>query len=642
MPPLIRRVLLATILACAWAAYCRADNYHNFRVAVYIPVQLVNRFTDPQVLESEWATIHRQLKIDKVYIETTRGRVTADDALLEKVKAFFLQQGVSVAGGMTFEAGGGGQFESYCYTDPKDRDFVRAITEKTARHFDEIILDDFFFVTTKRPSDVAAKGNKSWSQFRLELMDEVAANLLIKPAKAINPKLKFVIKFPNWYEHFQGLGFDLEKEPEIFDGIYAGTETRDSASTDQHLQPYESYEIVRYFEAIKPGGNGGGWVDTYSIHYIDRYTEQLRDTLLAKAREITLFNWAALVQTVRPGDRPWENSPTSLDYKALTAAYQASPSNQGHDMTIASVAGQALLQADEFLGKLGNPVGLASYKPHHSSGEDFLHNFLGTAGIPIELYPTFPTSASVVLLTEAAKQDPEIIAKIKAQLDAGKKVIITSGLLRALQGKGIEDIIEASCSDQKANVTGYSFAFGSGTGADLGGAGAPILFPQIQFFTNDAWPLIRGETGGNGFPLLLMDRYTNGTLYILTIPDDFKDLYRLPQPVLTTLKNILLKEQFAQLDAPAQVALFTYDNHTLVVESYLPDPTDSVIYLPAGYTQLRNLQTGDTVSSQPAPEPAPNPRQRFRPRDTRARFPLHLPPHSFAAFSAESGTPSEH
>jgi len=636
MHPVIHRA--AAFFAVVWAlsSVCCAANYQSFKVAVYIPVQLVNRFSDLTVLEGEWATINRQLKIDKVYIESTRGRVNAEDEVLEKVKAFFLQHGVAVAGGMTFEATGGGQFQSYCYTDPKDRDFVRAITEKTARHFDEIILDDFFFVTTKFPSDVAAKGNRSWSEFRLELMDEVATNLLVKPAKAINPKLKFVVKYPNWYEHFQGLGFDLAKEPQIFDGIYTGTETRDPTITDQHLQPYESYEIMRYFENIKPGGNGGGWVDTFGLRYIDRYTEQLRDTLLGKAREITLFNWALLLEPVNAGARPWEDQPTSLDYNALRKSYSAASANAGHEITVASVAAQALLQADTFVGKLGNPVGLASYKPHHSFGEDFLHNFLGTAGIPIELYPEFPTSAPLVLLTEAAKMDPEIVTKIKAQLDAGKNVVITSGLLHALQGKGIEDIVEAEYTDHKANVGDFAFAYGAGAGAAPVSAKAPILIPQIRFYTNDAWPLIRGETGNNGFPLLLMDRYTHGIVYILTIPEDFGDLYRLPQPVLTAMKNILLKDQFAQLDGPAQVALYTYDNQTLVVESYLPDATDSVLYLPEGYTKLHDLQSGQVLTAKPpVEEPAEPRRRRYRPQDHRARFAIHLLPHSFAAYSAE-------
>jgi hypothetical protein len=50
-------------------------------------------------------------------------------------------------------------------------------------------------------------------------MTEAASELVIKPAKAVNPKVKVVIKFPNWYEHFQALGFDLATEPLLFDVI---------------------------------------------------------------------------------------------------------------------------------------------------------------------------------------------------------------------------------------------------------------------------------------------------------------------------------------------------------------------------------------------------------------------------------------
>ena len=113
--------------------------------------------------------------------------------------------------------------------------------ELVARHFDEIILDDYFFVTTKNDSDIAAKGNRSWTQFRLDLMNEVGRNLVVGAARAVNPRVKVVIKYPNWYEHFAGLGFDLEQGPKIFDGIYTGAETRDPDETEQFLQQYESY-----------------------------------------------------------------------------------------------------------------------------------------------------------------------------------------------------------------------------------------------------------------------------------------------------------------------------------------------------------------------------------------------------------------
>jgi len=59
----------------------------------------------------------------------------------------------------------------------------------------------------------------------------------------------------------------------------------------------------------------------------------------------------------------------------------------GSEPTMARVAGYALEQADAFLGKLGRPVGIASYKPYQSTGEDFLHNYFGNLGIPLTCIP---------------------------------------------------------------------------------------------------------------------------------------------------------------------------------------------------------------------------------------------------------------
>ncbi len=88
-------------------------------------------------------------------------------------------------------------------------------------------------------------------------MRKVSQDLVLGPAKAVNPKVRVIIKYPNWYEHFQGTGYDLEKQSQMFDGIYTGTETRDPVITDQLLQQYESYSIVRYFDNIRPVGSDG-------------------------------------------------------------------------------------------------------------------------------------------------------------------------------------------------------------------------------------------------------------------------------------------------------------------------------------------------------------------------------------------------
>ena len=80
--------------------------HENFRVAVYIPVGVVERIKDPAWLDQSWEQIASQVRVDKVYIESYRSGVLADDALLETVKAFFTARGVQVAGGIAFAAGG--------------------------------------------------------------------------------------------------------------------------------------------------------------------------------------------------------------------------------------------------------------------------------------------------------------------------------------------------------------------------------------------------------------------------------------------------------------------------------------------------------------------------------------------------------
>jgi len=631
---------ILSLIACL-AALCsvRAGNYQNFGVAVYIPVRVVDTFADPKVLQAQWDVINSQVKVDKVYIEVQRDGILASDKLLEDVKKFFVDRGVRVAAGSAFTGAEAEQFKSFCYTDPENRAFVKKTSELAARHFDEFILDDFFFNNSKTDSDIAAKGARSWTDFRLDLMDEAAANLILKAAKDVNPKIKVVIKFPNWYEHFQGNGFDLDKEPKMFDGIYTGTETRDPVMTDQFLQQYESYQIIRYFENIKPGANGGGWVDTYGSLYVDRYAEQLWDTMFAKAREMTLFNWQLLTMKAGAGARTqWESLPTSFNFNAVANAYKPAGEGAPDEPSWATVAGVALRQADSVVGMLGNPIGIASYKPYQSTGEDFLHNYIGMIGIPIDLHPEFPAAAKVVLLTESAKFDKDIVAKIRKQLEDGKSVVITSGLLRALKGKGIESICETEVTESKVLAREYSWGWGAGDRTGLGAdENRPsILFAEVHFLTNDAWGLVSALENGNGYPILLMDKYSKGTLYVWAIPDNFRNLYALPAEVTAAIRNIVMADFFVRIDGPSQVSLFAYDNNTFVVESYLPTQAETKVTVQGTFSKLRNLVTGEVIPSYVPEEPKGFPwRRRRADAPAASHFLVPMLPHSFAAFVPE-------
>jgi hypothetical protein len=263
------------------------------------------------------------------------------------------------------------------------------------------------------------------------------------------------------------------------------------------------------------------------------------------------------------------------------------------EATLALAAGYAFEQADRVVGELGKPLGVASYKPYHSTGEDFLHSYLGMLGIPIDLQPEFPADANTILLTECAKADPRLVERIQGKLQAGKTVVITSGLLRALLGKGIEHIVELQMPERKAPVKEFQIGWFGHAKID-----EPMLIPQIQYLTNDAWEEISCLGGVTGYPLLLSAQYGGGMLYVLTIPDNFSDLYRLPAEVLNRMRETLTRDLPVRLEGPGQVALFVYDNDTFIVESFRESGGVVRLVTDKRIAKLRELLTGRELVGQ--------------------------------------------
>jgi hypothetical protein len=595
-----------------------ADNsYINFETSVYTRVFEVQKMKDPEWLKATFEEMDQHLKIDKIYLETHRDMTVIEEDALEPIIKFFKERGIKTAGGITITVSEPNNFETYCYTNEEHRKKLKQIVEMTARHFDELILDDFFYTSCKCEKCIAAKGSRSWPEFRMDLLAEAGKSLVVDPAKAVNPNIKVVIKYPNWYEHFHGLGFDLDRGPEIFDGIYTGTETRDSVMTDQHLQEYHGYQIFRYFENLAPKRNGGGWVDTYASNSADRYAEQLWLTLLAKAPEMTMFDYMQMGLPVTENLRgSWQGTGTSFDFDAMIKPY-ISEGKYKKEANMALVAATALKRIDKVLGHLGTPTGLKGYRPHYSTGEDFLHSFIGMVGIPMDLYSEFPAEEGIIFLTESAKFDPDIVKKIRKQLMDGKDVVVTSGLVRALEGNGLEDIVELDYTDRKAIVKNYK----AGWGGMIKGE-EEIMIPQIQYFTNDSWEQVSALDGGMGWPMLHMADYGNGKLYVLTIPDNFGDLYSLPAEVLNKFRDTLCKKHFVRLHGPSKVSVFLYDNNTAVVHSFNDEPVDIKLVTKKG-RKIKDIESGDNLKGTDIPGIWGRP-------STEKAFDLTVKPHSYA------------
>lgn len=619
-----KSLILSLFLSIGLVLFCQMPPYKNFKVAVYTRAYEVKDMADAKKLEKSWEAISKQVGINKIYLETHRDQLIVDEKTLSSAIRFFKSKGLEVAGGITYTIDESNNFETYCYTKPEHRQKVKDIAEYTARHFDELILDDFFFTSCKCDLCIEAKGNKSWTDFRLDLMTKAAEELVIGPAKAVNPKVKVVIKYPNWYEHFQGLGFNLEKEPAMFDGIYTGTETRDPVFTDQHLQQYESYLIVRYFENLAPGRNGGGWVDPGAAFYLDRYAEQFWLTLFAKAPEVTMFDYRQLQNPVRFSQRgTWQGSHTSFDFDAMMKPVGLKDGSVIYPPTIARAAGLAFETADKVIGLLGNPVGIKSYRPYHAIGEDFLQNYLGMIGIPMDIVPEFPMDGNIILLTESASFDPHVVDKIKERLQSGKNVMITSGLLRALTGKGIEDIVELRYTDRKALVTDFKAGWGP-----LVKSSSEILIPQINYLTNDSWEEASAIKGATGWPVLHRAQYSKAYLYVLTIPENFSDLYLYPEPILNRIRSVISRDLNIKLEGSSKVSLFYYDNGTFVLQSFLDEPVTVRILGRKSVKSLTDLVSNENIQGSLRTYPG----FRNRQPDPEMSFELTIKPHSFRAF----------
>ncbi|MDR0972729.1 MAG: hypothetical protein LBM61_01925 [Prevotellaceae bacterium] len=618
------------LLVCLFAAgiALQAGHYKGFKVSIYTRAYEVEKMKDLHWLDSTWNIISAQLQVDKIYLETHRDLLIVPSATLEQAKKFFLDKGIEVGGGITYTIDESNSFETFCYSDPEHRKKVQEIAEHTAKHFDDFILDDFFFTSCKSDIEIKTKGTKSWTEYRTQLMTEAAQNLVIKPSKKVNPKVKVIIKYPNWYDHFQGLGFNLETGPQIFDGVWSGTETRDPSGA-QHLQNYLSYNIITYFDNLRPGHNYGGWVDSGGSGMgMDRYAEQLWLTFFGKAPEIALFAYNQLIGTaLRPEVHrtKWQGQGTSFDYDEMMKPvnYSGKPVV---GTTIARVADYTFKKINEFIYKLGKPVGIKSYKVFHAEGDDFLQNYLGMIGLPMDMHPTFPTDQKVVLLTEQAKGDPNLAAKIRTQLQKGGDVVVTSSLVKAAPDV-IAEIAEIRVNDLKALVNDFG---------NSGKTDKDILIPQVRYYTNDAWETVSAgrplTNGVSGYPMLLRANYSKGNLYVMTIPEDFGNLYDLPQGVLNAWRQVLSKDLDVRIDAPSKVSLFLYDNDTFIVESFLDEPVTIQVCVKEGTNQITDMVSGVVLEKQASPSGMGRFR-RWMPDDKTSVFTVTLMPHSYRVFS---------
>ena len=524
-------------------------HYENFRAAIYCTAQTLSAI-DGRRLEREWEFLEKYVGVDKVYLETFRNGTLVPEGQIRMIRDFFQSHGVETAGGITAvtpdlsEEDGKRQrlFSTFCYSNKGMRDKLKEVAEYTAGLFNSFILDDFFFTSCTCEDCIRERGNRSWSEFRAEKMREVSENLVIGPAKRINPEVKITIKYPNWRESWHETGYIPEIQRKLFDFIYTGTETRNTAHTDQHLPRYLSYSLMRYMENVAPGRNGGGWFDTYSCWPMDCYLEQAYLTAFSRPEEITLFQWGDL----------FENrlvTPLSIQ----------------------------LSKIDRILNEAGNPVGTPVYLPFGSCGENHLEDHLGMQGAALEPVPDFPWEAPVIFLTAAAFADREIMEKLEQYLMQGGTAVVTSGFVREAPEEKWKRLSSIRLTGRKLSAERFQI---TDDPAGYYEGKEPVQFDELQFCNNASWSFLNAGTGDSHSSILLMDTFGRGKLFTLAVPDVFADLSRIPVPAMDMVRRVLTSGRI--YISGRNVSIFTYDNGVFVLYCYAGGdsvPEDITVHL---------------------------------------------------------------
>ena len=381
----------------------------------------------------------KKIGVTKVYIESFRDGYQPERPALQKAMNTFRAAGFEVSGCITTTRVGKPSTRSKdtisCYTDKSTQERIQAIFEYAAGLSDEVMIDDFWFTDCTCPECDAARkartvtvGDKSWpvsgdtwEDYRCELMVRVSQQRLLAASKRVNPRVRLIIKYPQWYDRFHERGYEVVRETADFDRIWVGTETRDYEDRRWGgTVQYEGYFIMRWLGGLGGAKCGGGWYDWLGT--TERtYVEQARQTVLAGARESMLFCYGGLQGAEKDVNALRTNVPELLNVARAV--------------------------------RKRRPLGVAAYKPanSHPEKEAYVFDGVGMLGFPLVPCHEFPTNAPAAFFSVHALKDAAFASKLTTFIKARKPVLLTDGLVEALTNRVKLDVANVHVLGVKGN-----------------------------------------------------------------------------------------------------------------------------------------------------------------------------------------------
>jgi hypothetical protein len=389
----------------------------SLKLSAWFTAQNINDLLPtPSGLDSAvaWCKSHG---VTKVYLEAFGRGDYANRKTLLNAKNRFLKERLEVASGVTTSGFGkngvgNGWNGAQCYTNIKTQQELQRIFEYAASLFDEIIIDDWYFTQCQCDECIRAKGDESWGQYYGDLMVKMSRERIMQPAHSVNPKVKVIIKFPQWYDNFHLRGYEVAREPRIFDGIWCGTESRnfDYDKGDGFEIGYNAFFNMRWLGSL--GSVGGGWFDADKTT-VNYFLEQARHTVLGNGKEIILWCYGRM-QNRTNNYGPIRGTPAA-DMTALS-----------NDLP--GLKKLALIVGDKPL------KGVLLLKPANSEPfeEEWVCSFLGNLGIPFIPASRIDEQAVSAVFPVHALKDSGFVGALSRMLSKGTPVVITDGLAKRL------------------------------------------------------------------------------------------------------------------------------------------------------------------------------------------------------------------
>jgi hypothetical protein len=506
------------------------EGWQNVKYSIFFTSGDVERLVGDDASFKKTMAYFAPINISKVYLEG-KNRGNEDVGLMKKVAERFRAMGIVAAGAMVPTSDKGGPC---CYNDPDDMATLERRMRAQASVFDEIILDDWLFTICTCEKCLEGRGNMSWADYRTKLILEKAKKYIIDPAKEVNPKVKVIIKYPDWYEGHRQNGYDVFNETNMFDKMAVGIETRIPETQDQHIPIYSGYIFQKWWSSVEQSKWIGSWLDNYGMKGgWNEYNAQVWQAILAKTPEVILW-----------------------------CADQLVPPNPSSDVYPYFV--KMLPQFDKVAGMLkGESRGVPIYLPYGSTGEYNIFGYLGMAGIPLEPVAQFPSEGKSAIFTLHSMKDPQLADKMIKRLKDGNDVFMTWSLWKKLQDSEFKNSLSLNPDD--GYVTATQFRIREGWNQKEYKSTKAISFPRIETTT---WPYVRDVAvveEGYDLGLLLNAPYFKGNIYVLNMPDNSYDLLQLPTEVLNMIRNAFSKELGFTLQSQGKVSMYLFGKNQYVL-----------------------------------------------------------------------------